>query len=74
MATPGRDHRLKGRRSSYYISWHVKQALTPILFHDNDKPAAQAKRTNPVAVAQRSDAALDQASRTRTDDNYPVHS
>ena len=37
-------------------------------------PAAAAKRANPVAAAQRSDAALTKASRKRTDDDYPVHS
>ena len=42
------------RMLSYYISWHMKQALAPILFYDNDKPAAAAKRTDPVAPAERS--------------------
>jgi hypothetical protein len=56
--------------------WAVggKQALAPILFQDNDKPAAHAKRANPVAPARRSNAALAKASRKRTADNYPVHS
>ena len=62
------------RMLSYYISWHMKQALAPILFHDNDKPAAAAKRTNPVAPAQRSDEALNKAARKRTEDDTPVHS
>ena len=63
------------RMLSYYISWHMKQALAPILFHDNDKPAAAAKRPNPVAPAQRSDEALTKAARKRThDDEHPVHS
>jgi len=62
------------RMLSYYISWHMKQALAPILFVDNDKPAAAAKRPNPVAAAQRSDAALSKAARKRTEDDYPVHS
>ena len=62
------------RMLSYYISWHMKQALAPILFHDNDKPAAAAKRANPVAAAQRSDAALAKAARKHTHDNTPVHS
>jgi Transposase DDE domain len=62
------------RMLSYYISWHMKQALAPILFTDNDKPAAAAKRTNPVAPAQRSDQALAKAARKRTEDDYPVHS
>src|SRR6516162_9117173 len=50
------------RMLSYYISWHMKQALAPILFQDNDKPAAAAKRAGPVAAAK------------RTEDDYPVHS
>ena len=62
------------RMLSYYISWHMKQALAPILFQDNDKPAAAAKRTDPVAPAQRSDDALTKAARKRTEDDYPVHS
>ena len=52
----------------------MKAALAPILFVDNDKPAAAAKRANPVAAAQRSDAALKKAARKRTTDNTPVHS
>jgi Transposase DDE domain len=62
------------RMLSYYISWHMKAALAPILFADNDKPAAAAKRANPVAAAQRSDDALTKAARKRTTDNTPVHS
>jgi transposase len=62
------------RMLSYYISWHMKQALAPILFYDNDKHAAAAKRTDPVAAAQRSDTALAKAARKRTEDDYPVHS
>jgi Transposase DDE domain len=62
------------RMLSYYISWHMKQALAPILFYDNDKPAAAAKRPNPVAAAQRSDEALAKAARKRTNDDTPVHS
>ena len=62
------------RMLSYYISWHMKQALAPILFYDNDKPAAAAKRIDPVAAAERSDAALAKAARKRTQDDYPVHS
>ena len=62
------------RMLSYYLSWHMKQALAPILFVDNDRPAAAAKRANPVAAAQRSDTALTKAARKRTHDDTPVHS
>jgi len=62
------------RMLSYYISWHMKQALAPILFYDNDKPGAAAKRADPVAAAQRSDQALTKAARKRTQDGVAVHS
>lgn len=62
------------RMLSYYLTWHMKQQLAPILFHDHDKPAARAKRTDPVAAAERSDPALGKASRKRTEDDHPVHS
>jgi hypothetical protein len=62
------------RMLSYYIGWHMKAALAPILFVDNDKPAAAAKRANPVAAAQRSNEALAKAARKRTTEDTPVHS
>jgi hypothetical protein len=62
------------RMLSYYLVWHLKQALAPILFVDNDKPAAAAKRANPVAAAQRSDEALAKAARKRTTEGTAVHS
>jgi len=36
--------------------------------------ARRQKRTDPVAAAERSDAALTKAARKRTEDDYPVHS
>ena len=62
------------RMLSYYLVWHMKQVLAPILFQDNDKPAAAAKRANPVAAAQRSDNALAKAARKHTTEDTPVHS
>ncbi len=59
---------------SYYISWHMKQALAPLLFRDHDKAAGAAQRANPVTAAQRSDAALAKAARKRTTNDTPVHS
>jgi DDE family transposase len=62
------------RMLSYYLIWHMKQVLAPILFQDNDNLAAAAKRANPVAAAQRSDDALAKAARKRTTQDTPVHS
>lgn len=62
------------RMLSYYVTWHMKHELAPILFHDDDKPAARAKRADAVAAAERSDRALKKASRKHTQDDTPVHS
>src|SRR6476659_3853360 len=62
------------RMLSYYLVWHMKQVLAPILFQDNDKPAAAANLANPVAAAQRSDDALFFFNDTPTTQDTPVHS
>ena len=49
------------RMLSYYLSWHMQDRLAPMLFTDDDKPAAQAARTSPVAPAARSPRALAKA-------------
>ena len=59
---------------SYYITWHMHDRLAPILFTDDDKPAAQAARHSPVAAAARSPRALAKAAAKRTEGNLPVHS
>ncbi len=59
---------------AYHLEWHMRQALTPILFDDHDRAAAEASRTSPVAKAEPSPAARRKAKRKRTDDGQPVHS
>jgi hypothetical protein len=62
------------RMISYYISWHMQARLAPLLFTDDDKPAAQATRPNPVAPAARSPKALAKAATKHTPGDLPVHS
>ena len=62
------------RMLSYYISWHMQARLAPVLFTDDDKPAAQAARTSPVAPAARSPRALAKAATKHTPAALPVHS
>jgi hypothetical protein len=62
------------RMISYYITWHMQARLAPLLFTDDDKPAAQAARPSPVAPAARSPKALAKTAAKRTDDDLPVHS
>ncbi len=59
---------------SYYVEWHMRAALAPILFDDHDRAAAETKRTSPVAKAQVSAAARRKAATKTTDDGLPVHS
>src|SRR5947209_9032504 len=59
---------------AYYLEWHMRQALKPILFDDHDKAAADAARASIVAKAERSDAAGRKAATKRTHDDLPVHS
>jgi len=59
---------------AYYVEWHMRQDLAPILFDDDDKEAAAAKRVSPVSPARRSDRATHKARAKRTDDDRPVHS
>ena len=59
---------------AYYVEWHMRQALAPLLFDDHDPAAAEQTRTSIVAPARRSPAALAKAGRKRTDDDLPVHS
>jgi transposase len=59
---------------AYYVEWHMRQRLAPMLFDDDDKPQAQAARRSIVAPAQRSAAAQRKAFTKQTADGLPVHS
>jgi hypothetical protein len=59
---------------AYYVEWHMRQKLKPILFDDHDKAAADAARPSVVAKAERSEAAQRKARNRCTDDGLPVHS
>ena len=62
------------RMLSYYISWHMQARLAPVLFADDDKPAARDARPSPVAPAARSPRALAKAATKQTPADLPVHS
>ena len=62
------------RMLSYYLSWHLQARLAPLLFTDDDKPAASAARPSPVAPAARSPRALAKAATKHTPGDLPVHS
>lgn len=59
---------------AYYLEWHMRQALAPMLFDDHDRAAGEALRSSPVAKAEPSPAAKRKARKKHTDDGLPIHS
>jgi transposase len=59
---------------AYYLEWHMRQRLAPMLFDDTDKEAAEPRRRSVVAQAQRSSAAVAKQTTGLTADGLPVHS
>jgi len=63
---------------AYYLEWHMRQCLAPLLFDDHDTATRDARRTSPVARAVASPAARAKAASKRTDpacgEVLPVHS
>lgn len=59
---------------AYYVEWHMRQALKPLLFDDDQPEEAASARSSPVAQAKRSQSAQDKAATKKTPDGWPVHS
>lgn len=57
---------------AYYVEWHMRRALAPLLFEDEELDKER-KRRDPILPAQPS-ASADRKKRThRTTDGFPVH-
>lgn len=59
---------------AYYVEWHMRRRLAPLLFDDEDRAEAEALRNSVVAPAQVSARAQRKAHTLRTADGLPVHS
>ena len=59
---------------AYYVEWHMRRLLAPMLFDDEARDQAQTERQNVVAPAQRSVGARQKAATKQTQDGLPVHS
>src|SRR5205823_5768576 len=57
---------------AYYLQWHMRQSLAPMLFDEPDPAARDAQRTSPAAKAEPSPAALRKAARKRTEPATPA--
>ena len=59
---------------AYYLTWHLRRRLAPLLFEDDDPDAARAQRRAPLAPARPSPAAQAKTRSRKTSDGFPLHS
>ena len=59
---------------AYYVEWHMRQRLKPLLFDDEEPDVAEAARPSVVAPAEVSPSAQNKARRKRTVSGERVHS
>jgi transposase len=59
---------------AYYVEWHMRDRLAPIIFDDDDSVTAASLRSSPVEPAPRSPRAQAKAVTRMTEDGQPVHS
>ena len=59
---------------AYYVEWHMRQRLKPLLFDDEEPEVAEAARASVVAPAEASPSAQDKARSKRTALGESVHS
>jgi len=59
---------------AYYVEWHMRRSLAPMLFQDDAKADGARRRKSVVAPAKRSKRAERKAATKRTADGAPAHS
>jgi hypothetical protein len=59
---------------AYYVEWHMRESLKPMLFDDEFIEQARAARASPVAKAVRSEHARAKHASKHADDGLPLHS
>jgi transposase len=59
---------------AYYVEWHMRESLAPLLFDDHDRLGAATERSSVVAPAKRSAAAETKSATKRTDEGFTAQS
>jgi hypothetical protein len=59
---------------AYYVEWHMRRVLAPILFDDHDPQGARDASNSVVAPAKPSEAARRKLAARKTEDGLPLHS
>jgi len=58
---------------AYYVEWHMRRALAPILFEDEELPEDR-KQRDPILPAKPSESVKQKKATHKTEDGLPVHS
>ncbi len=58
---------------AYYGEWHLRQALAPLLFQDEDPETGDRERSSPVKQARRSPEARRKVAARQTPEGFPLH-
>ncbi len=59
---------------AYYVEWHMRKALAPLLFDDEKVTEQPEEQTSVVAPSKRSNKARAKAATKKTSEKLPVHS
>jgi hypothetical protein len=61
-------------RLAYYVEWHMRKALAPLLFDDEKVTEEPSEKSSVVAPSKRSKKARAKAATKKTSEKLPVHS
>ncbi len=59
---------------AYYVEWHLRRGLSPLMFEDDDREGAKGKRGSPVEQAEVSESAKRKYRTKKTEEGFSVHS
>ena len=59
---------------AYYVEWHLRRSLSPVMFEDDDREGAKGKRNTPVEQAEVSESAKRKYRTKKTEEGFSVHS
>jgi transposase len=59
---------------AYYVEWHMRRQLAPLLFEDHDRVAGERRRESVVKPAMRSEAADRKAGTKQNEEGLAIHS
>ena len=59
---------------AYYLEWHLRKSLSPLMFEDDDREGEKGRRSSPVERAEVSESAKRKHRTKKTEEGFSVHS